>query len=415
MTSRAIVVSAGLIVTSAAAASADFLEWKGHGLEVRATGYFQGDLRAFPGWDVAEGQRDDWADVRRLRAGFEWKSGPLSGELVVDAGDLVNRAGGDGDHRPAFTPRKHLKNAYLELALGKKHYLRAGNVKIPVTREFTTSAAKTDFIERSRMADSLAPDRDLGVMAGGKWALVQGLTYQLGVFAGDGWSKQSRAETTVAGRVELEIVKNLELAVSGSAGTVEANPETGTSSAPPTKGLHGQSAASWTFYHRSYVDGARRRLGADVRYTSGPWTFTSEVLQARDERKGQSPGFQDLPAVAGFGWFAGAKLRLSGPRSKKDKARAGQHPLDLALRVESLAFDDQGPGDEFPSLASRAANLRPLSIHGLVGGVSTEPRPYLRLMGNVILERYNDGLAAPEPGRQGTYVTLLARLQLQIP
>jgi hypothetical protein len=36
-------------------------------------------------------------------------------------------------------------------------------------------------------------------------------------------------------------------------------------------------------------------------------------------------------------------------------------------------------------------------------------------MGNVVLERYEDELLAPEPGRRGNYTTLLGRLQISLP
>ena len=36
-------------------------------------------------------------------------------------------------------------------------------------------------------------------------------------------------------------------------------------------------------------------------------------------------------------------------------------------------------------------------------------------MGNLVVERYGEPLLAPEPGRQGNYVTLLGRVQLHLP
>jgi hypothetical protein len=256
------------------------------------------------------------------------------------------------------------------------------------------------------------------MMLGGKIKVAHDLDYLVGVFAGDGWSDPSRAETTGAARLVLEPVNNLHIGVNGSLGTVEANPEISTRE-PDPKGLHGESASDWTFYHRSFVDGQRRRLGADVRWVMGAWTFGTEVLQARDERQGQGPHlegarFEDLPAVAGLGWAATAEWRLHGPRSKKDKTH-GRAPVDLTLRYESLRFDDEGPDDGFESIASRAANLRPRALHALSAGISAEPRSFLRLMGTAVLDRYGDTLAAPEPDRPRTYVTLLGRLQIQVP
>jgi phosphate-selective porin len=401
-----------LALAGAAFGADDFLTVRTGAVELRAAGYFQGDVRAFPGWDVpSPDQRDDGLDVRRLRVGLEMTARSLSGEFVVDAADLVNNAFGDDDHRPAFTPREHFKNVYLELALGKRHYLRAGNFKLPVSREFLTSAAKTDFVERSMLGDELAPNRDWGVMAGGKLPVARGLTYMAGVFAGDGWADQSRAGTTGATRLVLEPLRGLQIGVDGSLGNVKANPEVpGTS--PETRGLHGKSAAGWTFFHRLYVDGQRRRLGGDVQYAAGPLTLKAEALEARDERHGQGSVFDDVPPIVGRGWSASAVWRVRGPRSKKDTAH-GRRPLDLAARYESLRFDDTGPGLDIAGSSNRAGNVRPQSNRAASAGVSYQPGSRVRLMGNVVLDHYPDRLLAPESGRSG-YVTLLARLQLEI-
>jgi phosphate-selective porin len=370
---------------------------------------------------VAPGLRDDNADVRRLRAGFEFDARRLSGEFVVDLADLANRALGDDSHQPAFTAPTHLKNAYLEFALTKRHFLRAGNFKLPVSREFLTSAAKTDFMERSLIANGLGVDRDLGVMAGGKFGVAHGLTYQAGIFAGDGWGHDARAGTTGAARVVFEPLAGLELGVNGSLGTVTAAQGTNTYT-PPENGLHGETATEWKFFHRKYVDGQRWRLGGDAMYVTGPLTFKGEMLAAHEERKLQGPGSQDLPPVHGLGGSAVAVWRVHGFQPKKESKKESKkskkharHVVDLALRYEWLGFDDDGPNEGFENLGSRASNVRPASCYVLTGGVSYEPRPWVRVMGNVLLESYSDALTAPEPGRKGPYVTTLLRLQLAIP
>jgi hypothetical protein len=408
-TAAASAFGVALLAGPAAAAG---LEWKSGDLSLKAIGYVQGDVRAFPGWDVGPGIRDDGADVRRLRAGFEVESGPVYGEIALDAADLVNRALGDGDHRPAFTPRHHLKNAYVDLTVGDPLFLRVGNFKPPVSRELLTSAAKTDFVERTRLADNLAPDRDWGAMIGGKLGLAGGLNYMFGVFAGDGWSDRSRAGRTGAARLVFEPIDRLNLAVNGSVGTVKANPETAFGSEP--KGLHGESVSDWNFFPRAYVDGQRRRLGADVQYGVGRVILKAEVLQTREERKGQGTLFEDLPAVVGLGMSASVEWHARGRRSKKDAA-SGRAALDLALRGESLRFDDEG-GDLGPeNPGTRAGNIRPRSIQALVAGVSWAPRPFARVMGSAAFERFGDALLAPESGRRGPYITLLGRLQLHVP
>ena len=49
------------------------------------------------------------------------------------------------------------------------------------------------------------------------------------------------------------------------------------------------------------------------------------------------------------------------------------------------------------------------------GGLSWWPVEFVRFMGNAVVERYDDPLLAPVPGKKGNYVTLLARLQMSVP
>jgi hypothetical protein len=401
-------------VVSGRPAQAD-MKWKAGDFELRPAGYIQMDGRAFPGWEVEPGLglRTDSFDIRRLRAGFKFDVRALSGEFVVDGADLANRAISDDDPHPAFTLQQHLKDAYLELALGKDHFLRAGHFKVPVTREFLTSASKIDFAERSMLASGMAPGRDWGVMFGGKLGELHGLEYLIGGFAGDGWSENFRSEATGAARLVLEVSSKLEIGASGSLGAVEADTEDPLLT-PEPHSLRGRSASEWSFFRRVHVDGQRRRLGADMQLVAGPLTLRGEVLQAREERKGQGSTFLDLPPLVGLGWSGTAVWRLLGPRTKKDEAH-GKTPVDLAVRYESLRFDDDGPDEGFAGTTDRARNIRAQSAQSVLGSLSCWPRPWIRLLGNVIVDRYNDALFAPEMGRKGNYVTLIGRLQLEVP
>ena len=56
-----------------------------------------------------------------------------------------------------------------------------------------------------------------------------------------------------------------------------------------------------------------------------------------------------------------------------------------------------------------------MSDRVFTGGLSWWPVYWVRFMGNVVVERYLDPLLAPEPGKRGNYVTLLARAQVALP
>ena len=92
----------------------------------------------------------------------------------------------------------------------------------------------------------------------------------------------------------------------------------------------------------------------------------------------------------------------------------GPGAVELAVRYEELRFDDV-ENEGFESAGSRAANIRPAGYRAFTGGLSWWPSTFLRLVGDVVVERYDDALRAPEPGKNGNYVTLLGRVQVHLP
>ena len=372
---------------------------------VRLTGYVQGDARSFRNWEAGDEDtgllRSDATELRRLRLGFEGEWKRLGFEVDFDPTD-------DGDH---------LRDAYLDLKIAKPFVVRAGHFKLPVCREFLTSASKIDFVERALLATHLGPARDLGVMASGEIGRLA--SYQAGVFAGDGRTRRDRAETTVAARIVLSPLKGIEVGASFSSGNVEAETE-----APGVEvralGFLGEGPAGFEFYEPRFVDGRRLRLGADGAFTSGPVSLKAEFLQGREERLGQGPLFEDLPEQVVDGWSVSATWLLTGEKKKRTIEPAaplfrGPGAIEVGVRYESLRFDDAGPDTGFEGAGTRARNIRPAGDRIVTGGLSWWPVGWVRITGNVVVERFEDALLAPEPGRRGSYVTLLGRLQLRVP
>jgi phosphate-selective porin len=219
-------------------------------------------------------------------------------------------------------------------------------------------------------------------------------------------------------RLVLEPVDGLELGGSASLGDVEAEPS-GPGLDPRPKGIVGEGPSGFEFYERHFVQGQRRRLGVEGRFRRGPFGLAGEWLRAREERLEQGSVFDDLPAQLTTGWAAQATWLLTG--EEKDNSIRPRRPLprgpgaiEIGVRLERLHFDDEGPGEGFEGAGNRARNIRPAADRILTGGLSWWPVSWLRLMGNVLVERYDDPLLAPEPGRRGNYVTFLARTQLQL-
>jgi phosphate-selective porin OprO/OprP len=355
------------------------------GFRLALKGYLQADFRSYPNWRVeaeggGRGRRDPF-EWRRFRIGFEgaWKR--LFFELALD---------------PAFDRADQLKDASVGFRLAPALRLQAGYLKLPVSPEFLRSPSKDDTVERAAVVEGLAPARDWGVLLRGDG---RHLTYQLGLFDGDGRGRASRSRTTVAARLLARPLRWLDAGGSFSRGEVRGDAPAET--AP--NGLAGKSLTGFTFAPAVAVDGTRWRWGSELRLQTGPVAVWGELVGAREER----PAAGAPSTLEERGWSATATWLVTGER-KTETIRPG-HPLfggpgavELMVRCEALHFE-------------AAAGRSPAGFGAFQAGVSWWPARFLRMMGDVVVERYDDALRAPEPGRTGHYVSFVARAQLHIP
>ena len=378
----------------------------GADFKLRVNAYVQGDLvdrRNFTDGDDEEaGLNGTETLIRRARFGLEGEWGRFRFEVDADPSDEA----------------EHLKDLYGQIRLAKALSIRGGHFKVPVSPEYLTSASKIDFVERSMIASHLVPSRDWGVEATG--TPFKRFEYMIGIFEGDGRTQRARADRTLAARLEYGVLKTLDLGASFSEGDVTADAEV-EGVEPVPRGLPGAGASRFRFYDPHFVDGRRRRLGADARWSQGPVALRGEWLRATEERRGQGPVFEDLPAEIGQGWLASATWLVTGDKKARTikparpLSKGGPGAIELGARYETLRFDDEDGDIGFAGSGNRARNIRPAEARAFTGGLSWWPESWIRLMGNVVLEHFEDALLAPEPGRQGQYVTILARLQVQVP
>jgi phosphate-selective porin len=366
-------------------------------------GYVQVDFRAFHDWEAGDEDtgilRSDPVELRRLRLGLEAEYKRLSFEFDADPQD-------EGDE---------LKDLIGSLRLAKGLHLRGGHMKVPVSAEFLTSAARIDFVERSLLATHIGPARDWGGILEGEW---DWLTLQAGAFAGDGRTRDDRSEWTAVGRLVFQPAAGLELGGSFSLADIEADPA-GPGLEPDPKGILGEGPSGWEFYDRHFVHGERRRIGLEAAVRRGPVRLTGEWLEAREERLGQGSVGDDLPPQVTTGWSAAVTWLVTGEKKSggikpKRPLFRGPGAIEIGARLEDLHFDDDGPNEGFEGAGNRARNIRPAADRIFTGGLSWWPVDWIRLMGNVVVERFDDPLLAPEPGRRGNYVTFLARTQLTL-
>jgi phosphate-selective porin len=87
-----------------------------------------------------------------------------------------------------------LQDAYVRYQPGALG-IQAGQFKTPFTREFITSLADIETADRSTVVDSLAPKRDIGVMA--DYAFGSDATVFVGVFNGEGQNITANTDSSL--------------------------------------------------------------------------------------------------------------------------------------------------------------------------------------------------------------------------
>lgn len=358
--------------------------------ELTPTGYVQLDWRSYPDWNIPPGTgrlNRDTFEVRRVRLGLDGRWRRLSYEVSVDPQDDADGVA--------------VKDAYGQFRFTRALRLRAGQFKLPGSREYGTSGRTTDFLERSPFADVAAAGRDLGGMVVGD---IGSLEYEAGVFVGDGNGRSSRGETTGAGRVQFTAARVLEVGGSFSAGRTEAIDD------EDPQGIVGRAASGYRFFDPVYVNGWRMRAGGDLAWERGPWRVAGEYLRTTDQRAEQGLDFEDLPDVVSNGWML-SLMRTLGERQGPSRARWRE--LTVGVRLDYLGFDDNGPDRGLDSVRARATNIRPRSVLATSAAAAWRPIRWTRFLTTVSWEHYDERRSAPQPGTSG-YLTIGTRLQFML-
>lgn len=321
----------------------------------------------------------------------------VDGRLFDIIGFQIEREIGD-DEQP-------WRDVFVELRKWRAMRARVGRFKVPFGQERLTSISDLDFVHRSIPTEALTPGRDTGVELNGR-VLGRALSYQAGVFQHDGDVSRRGTDApggrTAAGRV---VATPFAWASSRALQRVEAGISMTIGDVP--EGLNGLRARTSNDYEAlapSYVFGTRVRFGADAAFAQGPLSIKGEFLEARDERTRQGLGDEDLADVVARGWHVSAtsfvvgRLKSNGTAPRTPLGAGGIGAIQVAARIESLAFGSRAPGVD-PVPTPRAPNIRPNDIHAVTLGVNWFPVRFIKLQGNIIREHVQDPERRPDPAR----------------
>jgi phosphate-selective porin OprO and OprP len=317
------------------------------------------------------------------------------------------------------------KDVYGNWRRFRRFQVRGGRFRVPFSLDQLTGPTQLEFVDRSRIADRLAPNRDTGVMLHGRTS-ENGPKYQFGYFFNDGDNAADRfnqrsGQATWAGRVTAQ-PQRMWQRLGSLFETLTLGAAYNTSELP--EGLHslrGRTVSRETIFPYYFVNGRRQRFGTELEWLPGPFSLRSEYIGVREGRKGQGLRAQDLTDLIHRGYYISGtwvvtgqpkRARLARGRDIPFISREGWGAFELATRYEFIRFGSDG-GTGAPSRSTRAANVLGQSERAWTFGANWYLNEWTKLQGNFVRERIEDTFRAPIPGRN-VYWTYLFRLQLAL-
>lgn len=359
------------------------------------------------GGDTRAGNIDDSSpDVARRRIG-------VAGDLqhVVEF-QIEGELGDDEPWRDVFANYRQFAAVQIQ----------AGKFKLPFSLDENTSVTNLDFVYRSLAANQLAPGRDRGVMVHGR-LFRRVLGYEIGVFDHDGRNGRTGnaarvfGEQTAAGRVTVQPFRSLR----SEASDLQVGVAFTTSDVP----LGFSSLRGQTFFHEPFFDpdywvqGQRRRTGLELRWRPGPFSIKSEYMRVTTERRGQSVVDTDLSPLVATGWYVSGTWAVTGEKKadgltepRRPFLQGGYGAIELACRVERLAFGSGASGDE-PSRSVRADVIAGNADRAVTLGVNWYLNRWGKLQFNAIRESLTDPSQGSRPLESGFWSRVI-RFQVSI-
>jgi len=332
----------------------------------------------------------------------------IEGTLFKKVEFEVSREFGDADEPE--------RDVFANVRVSRGFELRAGQFKMPFGRDALIGGANLDFIFRSLPGRLIAPGRDIGVMAHGRLKSRR-LTYQAGVFRGDGdnarTSQTRGGSRAVAGRLLVTPFvrsRNPALAAFQVGGAVV------TSQLDDQLGLRGRTVfGEGVFFDRAFVEGRRLRRGLEASWAHGPASLSWEYMRVSDERLGMSASGDALPSIVATGWYVAGTWVVTGERKdgrvdpEHSVFRNGFGALELVARVEKLSFTPGSMPVPDPLAVTPDANADRVTTLGL----SWYLNRYLKINGSAVFESIRDPERSPV-AHDGRVPTAVIQLQAAI-
>lgn len=192
-------------------------------------------------------------------------AGPGTNQFNVATTRLrLSGRGGSGFRYMAqtdFTRSLVLLDARVGYRFSPGATLRTGLFKAPFSGEFLTGAANIDFINRSRVVNTYAPNRQVGASLYGETGGALG--YEIGIFNGNG--------RTLSGNDNNRFMYS---------GRLTFSPDL------QTGGLEIGANVAFSEDALSGFRGTRTLIGVDARFERGPWLLSGELIRAELEPVG---------------------------------------------------------------------------------------------------------------------------------
>jgi phosphate-selective porin OprO/OprP len=367
------------------------------------------------------------ADFQRLSPQFETEEGEFDLNRIRFGveGEFLNYFEYEIDHefRAAFGGRetKHpWRDAYINFSYLDDFQLKAGQFKIPFSVEQLTGVANLDFVNRSRIADDLAPARDVGLVLHGRF-FNRGVGYEAGIFRNDGENSESntdrRGDRTMVLRVTGTPLRLISLP--GDWDEVEVGAALVSTEVPEgLSGLRGRTLAGEVYFPHVFVQGRRLRAGAEASWRPGPFSVQSEFVYVREKRDGQSVRADDLPEKISRGWYLSGTWAITGESKengiepRRSFPSQGFGALELAGRYEKVSFGSRD-GSGLAYRSPRAENLLGNSDRVITLGVNWYLNRYTKVQINGIRETIEGIERTPIQGRERFWMGVV-RLQFSM-